>query len=308
MKRLFYKAFFLFFIPLFAEIEVPTGAAVTYEFSGGRLGDNLLAYMHAKWLSYKYDLPLLYRSFAAAEQFYFDEIETPFTDELAKRFEHELTLGVNNLALFDPASPTLYRLPYYPEDNVYRENPRLEKIIVDWKDPQFKQLLQNIIRPKTAITWKPPAKKISVAVHVRRGGGFDSRDAWKKDPLKFPPNNYYIEQLERAYRYFRYRPLYVYIFTDDPDPASIVKDFQKKLPLVPIEYDYRRKNKDFEKNQIEDFFMMAQCSCIIRPVSNFSLIAVKISNQCALEFYPTSYHFSGYKAIIDKYEMVIHKK
>ena len=36
---------------------------ITYEFFGGRFGDCLLSYLHAKWLSYKYQLPLLYKPF-----------------------------------------------------------------------------------------------------------------------------------------------------------------------------------------------------------------------------------------------------
>ncbi|HEV7737800.1 MAG TPA: hypothetical protein VGO47_10580, partial [Chlamydiales bacterium] len=37
--------------------------AITYEFSGGRFGDNLLAYFHAKWVSYKYNIPFFYKEF-----------------------------------------------------------------------------------------------------------------------------------------------------------------------------------------------------------------------------------------------------
>ncbi len=43
-------------------------AAVTYDFSGGRLGDNLISFSHVLWASYKYEVPLLYRSFKYSDQ------------------------------------------------------------------------------------------------------------------------------------------------------------------------------------------------------------------------------------------------
>ncbi|MFA5306719.1 MAG: hypothetical protein WC365_04680, partial [Candidatus Babeliales bacterium] len=50
-------------------------SAVTYGLSGGRFGDNLLCYVHAKWISYKYHIPLLYFPFEYSSHLVFDEAE-----------------------------------------------------------------------------------------------------------------------------------------------------------------------------------------------------------------------------------------
>ena len=55
---------------------------------GGRLGDQLIAYMHAKWVSYLYDIPLLYKPFHYSNDLVLDDKE-----ELYRRlllFERDL--------------------------------------------------------------------------------------------------------------------------------------------------------------------------------------------------------------------------
>ena len=49
-------------------------AAVTYDFSGGRLGDNLISFSHVLWASYKYEVPLLYRSFKYSDMLRLHEL------------------------------------------------------------------------------------------------------------------------------------------------------------------------------------------------------------------------------------------
>ena len=39
---------------------------ITYALSGGRLGDNLIAYLHARWVAITYDLPFVFKEFPYA--------------------------------------------------------------------------------------------------------------------------------------------------------------------------------------------------------------------------------------------------
>src|SRR5665213_983093 len=66
--------------------------AVTYEFSGGRLGDNLLSYLHAKWISYRHQIPLLYKPFKYSDKLMLDTNEIRF-DLSTKKFEQVVHLG-----------------------------------------------------------------------------------------------------------------------------------------------------------------------------------------------------------------------
>ena len=58
---------------------------LTYDLPGGRFGDQLLSYMHAKWLSYTYDLTLLYKPFIYSEALMVDDEEKKFSDKKSFR-------------------------------------------------------------------------------------------------------------------------------------------------------------------------------------------------------------------------------
>ena len=53
-------------------------AGVTYTFSGGRFGDNLISYLHAKWVAYRAGVPLLYKPFGYSGMLVMDEEEERF--------------------------------------------------------------------------------------------------------------------------------------------------------------------------------------------------------------------------------------
>ena len=49
-----------------APVEAPK--AVTYDFSGGRFGDNLISYLHGKWVAHVLNLTFLYRPFEFSDK------------------------------------------------------------------------------------------------------------------------------------------------------------------------------------------------------------------------------------------------
>ena len=95
MREWVYEFFFFepisdYFISFFFIYTAPFWytSAVTYDFSGGRFGDNLVSYCHAKWISYKYNIPLLYKPFDYSDQLMMDVLEIPYSDDLEKQFEN----------------------------------------------------------------------------------------------------------------------------------------------------------------------------------------------------------------------------
>ncbi len=265
--------------------------AVTYTFSSGRLGDNLLSYAHAKWISYRFDIPLLYQPFPYSDRLVLHDIEPLYCQESVARFKKSVTLGYGEQVDKRDPLPVLYTLPYFGEGAYERSlNPGWPYVKVDWKDQGFRALLKKVIRPKTPLPkWDLPTDRIAVAVHVRRGGGFDSPHAQNFEPLRFPPDAFYIDQIKRLYDQFQASPLYVFIFTDDPHPQTIVERFQEELKGLPISFDYRKTNNRHDANVLEDFFAMTQFHCLIRPESNYSRMASLISDF-TIEIYPT--HFT----------------
>jgi hypothetical protein len=254
-------------------------SAITYTFSGGRFGDNLIAYMHAKWLSYKFNMPLLYKPFKYSQLLALHHKEQILSKEKEKAFEAKVTISLESDIHQDNCVPILYTCPYFPE-NIYelKTESHSTYIKVNWEDKGFKEELKKCLSPLSPVKkCLLPKDRISVALHMRIGTGWDCAERFFNAPTKFPPESYYIEQLQQLYDYFNRKPFYVFIFTDHTYPKDIVTEFKKKFSDSDIMFDSRDRSSG-EMNIIEDFFSLTQFDCLIRPDSNFSIAASKIAD------------------------------
>ena len=267
------KKWFLLALPQLLIAE----AVVTYRSECGRFGDNLLMYLHTKWISYKYDVPI---------QCNYDECE----------FFSELVLYKRESNYYKTSHPTThlvlsrihpepkqheqitYIVPYFPEvkwelaaatawDHLFD---------VDWQDPQFRKLALEMIAPTRKLSLAlPPPGTISIAIHVREGGRHDPESIRFVVPLKIPPLQYYVDSLERVVRLLPKQPLYCYVFTDAvyPKACEIVKMLKQALPSdVAIEFHYHRDDNHDRINVLEDFFSLFHYDILIRSTSNFSMV------------------------------------
>jgi len=275
---------------------------------GARLGDKLILYVNAKWLSYRHGLPLLYKPFEYSDKFMFSKLEMPY--EQAKFNETTLI--------------TWDKKPDYKNlNNVVFEvgnDPLCEYILseINFKDSQFRAELKKNLAPTIELeTVKPPKECISIAVHVRKNSnGYDfplSYEVIEKlgylpegtytdlmFPLKHPSDDYFIEQIKRAFDHFGEEKFYVFIFTDDANPSAIADKYQKALSSYKnVIFDYRRTENKHYLNVLEDMFSMANFDALVRGESGFGFIASLIGNY-KLKISPTGYHKIGHKIIIDK--------
>ncbi len=267
-------------------------AYVTYGFSGGRFGDNLISYAHAKWISYKYGIPLLYKSFPYSDQLVLHKSEIPFDNvrnrKIIRLSRQDMRIDVNK--------DVIYEVPYFSEfawdrNMSYNEHAMIY-FPVDWHDTLFMNQLRSMIKPINRFQEPDlPENKITVALHIRRGGGFDPalsydhkgpRPAQFVDhifPLKFPPLPFYVEHLKKLSEQYNNQPLYVFIFTDDQEPEKLVNSLNSELKDYPnIEYDYRKSGNHHTRNVLEDMFAMTRFDCLIRPLSNYSFWAGKLKS------------------------------
>ena len=205
---------------------------VTHYAATGRLGDQLLAYLHSKWISYRYGIPFLYKPFDYSDQFVFHEEEIPYETK-AYYFPHVIVpRHGDNIDYNAYGSGTLFDIQYFSESPWERLiwGYQWYTFSVDWKDPTFRKEMQRLIKPRFPIPpHEIPKDRISIALHIRLGGGFDPPRTWAAYPAKFPPPSYYIEQLRTIYALFKKKPLYVYLFTDDQNPLELVHAYQKQL-------------------------------------------------------------------------------
>jgi hypothetical protein len=288
------------------------GNGITYSLHKGRLGDNLCAYLHAKWLAYKCHLPLYYRSFHYSKLFSFADEHQPLKKH-HKKFKARIKTA-DESEINSKQNSSLFVVPFFPEntehifDHEGRHLTWVPSFQVDWEDPEFLAEVRKSLTPKDPITTPTlPTDFLTVGVHVRRGGGFDSLQERLRVPLKFPPDSYYIEQIERVSKIFKDRRLYVYILTDDLDPESIVNKYRAALNNSNIHFDYRKTDNGPSQNVLEDFFFMTKFDCLVICQSNFSLMASKLADF-ALVITPTHPTLINGEVVIDEVKLAFNGK
>jgi hypothetical protein len=324
--------------------ENTTEKAVTYTFSGGRFGDDLISYLHAKWFSYKYKIPLLYHPFPHSSNLILDDKERhyDFPQGMLYRIMYRtLLLDSRDSTLYiiphfpdskyelDQEKPqdldlfsdhwkdkdfrSIYVIPYFPEEKYELEHPKVQSpplFSVDWKDNEFRSLVRGLIAPKKSLALvSPPTDSISIALHLRDGGEFDSPRIIKQYFWKLPPLDFYIASLIKILELFPEKKIYCHLFTDASDPSFILEKIQKELPKdANIVFNYRKTGNRHDANILEDFFSLFLFDVLIRSGSNFGIVP-SLLNDYAVVVSPG--HFSKNSKdsiVVDKLQVFINQR
>ncbi len=267
----------LLFLPFSLQAKLSPTSEITYGLSGGRLGDNLLSVAHAAWLSHTLGIPLTYTPFPYGDQLALSsQLKKPSCTKFCSLNEVSDYTTLWNVCLgAKTAEPLLITLPYFAESSPDLSSAPMAQ--VNWDDPDFIMRLRELISPIQPVAApKLPENRTHVALHIRTGvGGIDERKFKEHWPLKTPPMSFYIDGLRTIWEMLK-RPLYVFIFTDDPNPHELQNTLAKAFVGSDILFDCRKEGNRADKNVLEDFFTMGKFSCLIRPDSNYSLVASKI--------------------------------
>jgi|SRR5579862_5434200 len=297
--------FFLFFKRTFLCASL-CQSAVTYDFSGGRLGDNLIGYLHAKWLSYQYQIPLVYKPFRYSSELMMDVCETV----LNCSYQGNVELAVGNLDSITSDASLLYTCPYFPENPWDIEHyPHNFHFKVDWKNEEFRNLARKMISPKKSLRLIVPFKDtINMAIHIREGGGYDDENNIIGNPLKLPPMHFYIQGLSEVLPLFKGKPIYCYVFTDAQHPEVLVEELKKTVPSdTSIVFDWRRQGNHHGSNVLEDFFSLFHFDVLIRPQSNFSIVP-SLLQDFAVVCTPTDFLNKDRQITITKIHVDVNQK
>ncbi len=329
------KKWLLLFLLVFSYFLHAKQSAVTYldpSQWGGRLGDKLMMYVKAKWVAFQYQLPFFYKPFPYSDQFMMHVIDNSLTSQIKR--EYRVIAPYQNISCnldhyINSQSGSLYTIHYYftlPRWGVYQESYDSQEITA-WSEiidnEAFLQQLQKTIKPRFNINiFSPPKETLSVAVHIRKGGGFDhpllSQQLYeipnlnskeriplgrvysdKYWPLKFPPTQFYVDQIKRISEMHNDSTLYVHIYTDDRNPLPLMQEIEKAVNKKNITFDCREKDNHRENNVLEDLFSIAQYDFLIRSGSNYPQISQLIGNH-RIVIYPKSIQWIGNTMIIDK--------
>ncbi len=255
--------------------------AVVPLLSGGRFGDNILATAHALSFSMEHNIPLLIPEFPYSQELILDDLVGKYFPTM-HQFRHTIvyTKEVPKYVV-SGAQSVLFQIPYFPESAIEYTVPNhvWKPFPIMWNDQKFKARLRQLIAPKKSLQLlRLPKDKICVAVHLRRGGGFDNNLEVGIMIYKFPRDAYFINGIKKIHELVGHAPLYVYLFTDDPDPAYFLELYKELLNDDRIELAARMAGNYHHSNVLEDFFSMIQpgFQYLIRPESNFSVMAEKM--------------------------------
>lgn len=261
--------------------------AITWE-GGSRLGDCILDYTHAKWLSYKYGIPLLFKPFDYSDQLVMHHVEEHYTPEKARKYDHKILSKFEELEKSYPNN-VLFAVRHHADawEDFHDKKPGGKPFVaVGWEDPIFLNLMRTLIAPKNPLNLIiPPKNVISVALHYRTGGDYDTEKAKKNFVFRFANPEFYVDQLNALYELVDHQPLYVFIFTDDSHPAKLKNDLKAAFPHKNVKFDFRKHGNKHDQNVLEDLFSLMEFDCLIRPNSHFSMLASHLT-QYKILMYP----------------------
>ena len=292
--------FSLIFLPLSGSEDFvnPKQKAVTYDLNG-RLGNQLITYLCSKWIAHQYNLPLLYVPFPFADQFVFHEKEKFYRSDWESLFSH--TIGPKEAS----------EIPYLADSTLillnFFSNKRMSKLSFweFWDNPEFKTFARPLLQPR--FSFKEivlPEGRLNVLAHVRTGGGYDSEKTQLKYPSKFPPHHFYISAIETISEIFHHTQIYVYIMTDDLEPAKIANNYRKALShLHNIEFGYQEGENGPSVHVLEDFFSLSKYDCLIQGNSTFS-IAASLLGDFKVIITPKNCHVENQEVAVDEINII----
>lgn len=301
-----------------------------------RLGDRLLAYMHAKYLGQEHGLPLYYKPFSGDRMFNLRQKEmdlgsTIHDPQAPLYFKRTVYLETNQdleqLDHIDPNESVLYVLPFSSASKIER-GPGYQGITrdVNWEDPVIKaqnKVLLEVNNPDNDIPFlELPDDAYAIAVHIRTGGDFDNPDMATLFPARLPTREFYYEELSRVIQQqinrvsendsLEKRNIFVHIFTDALNVEELKNEIEAALEERGMIAQLADKNIQFtlsfrENAPLRDDFanMSKPFDCFIRPDSNLSR-TVCLYNDFPLEICPSHFRIESdwSQIIIDQVEWI----
>lgn len=252
-------------------------SAVTYVLNGGRFGDNISSYSRAKWISYKYKIPLLYRPIHHSKELQVHRLEKHYRNSHLKLFTAVQEIPEEGDYEIDPEAGILYEVAW--KSNVE----------IDWEDREFLKIIRNSLALKKPLNpLNIPSDMISIAMHLRSPGWYpiDNETLIHIFPLRWVTTEFYIEQLKRIMSLYPDKQFFVHIFTDHHHPEILVSEIDEQINDERVHYDFRTEGNRHNLNVVQDFWHMTQYNCLIRAESQFSKHA-EVLGEYDIVIWPT---------------------
>ena len=118
--------------------------------------------------------------------------------------------------------------------------------------------------------------------------------------LKFPPEQYYVDQIVKVSKDLNNPKMLVWIVTDHIDPIDLVDRIKRAVNRPNINYRYfDNRHKDHSQRIIEDIYSLSLCDGLVRSQSHFAKTAELMGNHKFV-------FFSGRHKWVDKKMVITH--
>jgi hypothetical protein len=261
---------------------------ISYSLSGGRFGDNLVSYCHARWLAFVYDLDFLPVKFKYCEQLpayqrysWLEETEIVRSKCVSiGKFGEDFASRVRDFGQ-DPED-VIYVLEYHPEHISEWEGDSTWNLWlgVDWNREDF----ISILREDLGCSKKDKSfdiTKIPILCHFRTASGDDVYEqSARAFPLKHLRADYFARAILLARNILK-SPSEVVVVTDSAAPNKTLRELAKNFPgesvaLLPTLTTAATRHRSAV---VADFHAMCTYPVLIATQSNLSSIAAKVGIQ-----------------------------
>ncbi len=282
---------------------------ISYQLTKGRVGDQMIVYAQTLWFAHENNLDFFYHPFSRAENFALHTAHDLIYDKnIEKIFDKVVPITKNTSFNLNDYEKTLYFNSLNTKKTPFENLDSIQ--IVALENPWFKKLLQKLFTPIFYIQkLNTPKEFISVAVHIRTGSGTDrgcisksffstleyynlpekaidksnlkSLFSDEQYPNKFPPYQFYIDQINLLIRLFPNKKFFIYIFTDHKNPvyvANLLSTHINSKNQCLFKTSLPKREKIISSVE-QDFYWMSQCDFLIRAGSNLSRAAQLLGNH-----------------------------
>lgn len=323
----------IYFCILITFQTVQSQRCISFEPWQGRLGDQLWNICKSLLLADKYKLPFICKPFSQMDQFAISQTVSENTETPTRIKKVSNESDIEKLKDKD----VLFLTNFYtkPHDLLY--NYCLEH-------KTFQQKLRAHFAPSSSTPpmLTLPTDIITVALHIRKGSKFDTQLSSVQEyldqreiiqytkskqqlpvhskecktassamdrryPLKFPPNQYYIDAIHKLSELYNHQPLYIHLFTDHYNPEALLKKIKQAVNRDTITWATRSNRQKQETTILDDFFAMTHFKCLIRGDSSFSKVVQLLGNFQTI-IYPINGVWMHDKLLIDSVGIIFHEK
>lgn len=324
----------------FYSIRPLSAGAIIINGGSLQMGDNIAEFCLAKVWALKYGIPFYYNNFIAADLFMLSVLEQEKPSSYNHQAYPHISLTKEDEFIRNKDRNVVFYTNLRTKINDIRPEhiAALKKDLQLREIPHIKELPDNIItvavhirkgngggkiydgelasqqefeHDRTQINyrthyenfpfdWYEYERHNGTLIRKKRATSSDQVVGWE---TKFPPNQFFIDQIVKLSNDLQNSPLFVTVCTDDKNPDELIKTLKQCVNKPNVYFDYENeRHLPYLDQMWHDLYRLSRTNVLIRSQSYFSRTAELMGNHKVV-IYPLRHRWSGKKLIM--HEVVI---